>query len=81
MIVESLISFFCGFLDLVLGGITAFVTLPVNLVQTLGTIVAYGSWVIGSDLLVIFAGCVLSWCMVKLTLGVVLFIWRLLPLT
>ena len=57
------------------------VTLPVNAIQALGAFCAYGSHVVGADLLLIFCSCVLGWAVLKGTFGLLLFIWRLLPFT
>lgn len=80
MIFEVLINLLC---DLIVGSLNAFnyVALPVNLIQALGTFCSYGSYVVGADLLLTFSACVLGWAVIKGTLGLILFIWRLLPLT
>lgn len=80
MIFEIPINLLCGLIVKVLEGINL-VTLPVNAIQALGAFCAYGSHVVGADLLLIFSSCVLGWAVLKATLGLLLFIWRLLPLT
>lgn len=80
MIIENIVGFFtslicqaisaCGVLSLSLDGI-----------KTLQAITCYGSYVIGSDMLLIVCTTIAFWLSVKIGLGLILFIWRLLPLT
>lgn len=80
MIFEALINILC---ELIIGAMSAFnmVTLPVNLIQALGAFCSYGAYIVGADLLLIFCSCVFMWMTIKGVLGLILFIWRLLPLT
>lgn len=80
MIVKVAIELLCGLITVTLNGFNA-VNIPVNGIQVLSSFAAYGSYVVGADLLLMFCSCVLMWMSVKLTLGLVLFVWRLLPLT
>lgn len=80
MIFEIPINLLCGLIVRALEGLNL-VALPVNAIQALGAFCAYGSHVVGADLLLIFCSCVLGWAVLKGTLGLLLFIWRLLPLT
>lgn len=57
------------------------VGLPLQAIDTLSLFCGYGAWVVGADLMLIFASMVLFWSMVKVGLGTILFIWRLLPFT
>lgn len=49
--------------------------------SVIGEFCSVGSWLIGSDLLFIVGGSIVFWFGVKTTVGIVLFIWRLLPFT
>lgn len=80
MIVETLIGLFCGLLDGMLNAVSL-VSIPIEGISVLATVTGYGSYVVGADLLLTFAGCVSAWMLLKLTVGIGLFIWRLLPLT
>ena len=80
MIVEFFIKMFVAFLDTLISAVSM-VTLPIDMISALSTVSAYGSWVVGSDLLLIFATCVFTWTTVKIGIGLVLFVWRLLPFT
>lgn len=80
MIVEGILNLCVEMLVLVLGGFKA-VGLPLSAIETLGTVACYGSYVVGADLLLAFVGTVMTWATFKLSAGVFLFIWRLLPLT
>lgn len=80
MILEILISIFTnlvlGFLDLI-----DIVMIPVDLILVLRTFCVYGSYVVGSDLLLIFSSLVFVWTSAKLSVGLALRIWEYLPLT
>jgi len=80
MIVECVLSLFTS---LVCQAISAcgVLSLPLDSVRVLQAITCYGSYVVGSDLLLIFGSTVAFWLAVKCGLGLLLFIWRLLPLT
>lgn len=80
MIFEALINILCELIVAALSGFNL-VTLPVNLIQALGAFCSYGAYIVGADLLLVFCSCVLLWMSIKGVLGLILFIWRLLPLT
>lgn len=80
MIIEFIIDIFCEFLVGLFGAIEI-VSIPVNGIGVLATFAAYGSYVVGSDLLLVFCSVVFMWMSIKLTIGIGLFLWRLLPLT
>lgn len=80
MIFEFFINMFVTFLDTLISAVSI-VTLPIDMISAVSTVSAYGSWVVGSDLLLIFATCVFTWTTIKIGIGLVLFVWRLLPLT
>jgi hypothetical protein len=80
MIIESIFNVFtsliCGVISL-----CGVITLPFDAIKTLQAVTCYGSYVVGSDLLLIFCTTVSFWLAAKVTVGLVLFIWRLLPFT
>lgn len=80
MIVEAMIDLFITLLTSIMNSVNI-IGIPLNGIQVLSTICAYGSYVVGADLLLTFAGCVAMWMILKLQLGLLLFIWRLLPFT
>ncbi|MGC6178118.1 hypothetical protein [Bacteroides xylanolyticus] len=80
MIIEFFINMFVAFLDTLISAVSM-VTLPIDMISALSTVSAYGSWIVGSDLLLIFATCVFTWTTIKIGIGLVLFVWRLLPFT
>lgn len=80
MILEILVNMFCALLDGLLNT-ASFVQIPVQGISVLATFTAYGSHIVGADLLMVFASMVTMWMGLKLTVGIGLFIWRLLPLT
>lgn len=80
MIVENLVDFFFTLIE---GLFRTFeiVSLPLDLVNVLTTITAYGVWIVGADLLAIFVLSVLAWWAFKFLVGVIIWLWELLPLT
>ena len=78
--VEFFINMFVAFLDTLISTVSM-VTLPIDMISALSTVSAYGSWIVGSDLLLLFATCVFTWTTIKIGIGLVLFVWRLLPFT
>lgn len=57
------------------------VQLPSQLINTLSTITAYGSWIVGTDLLLILCACVTFWTTSKIVIGLFAYIWDLVPFT
>ena len=57
------------------------VKLPVEIMGVLTTILQYGVWVVGADIMALVFATVTGWWTIKLTVGLAVFIWELLPLT
>ena len=80
MVVESLSDFGIWVLELLFVGFQA-VSLPSNLISVVIDIMKFGAWIVGADLLMIIFGNVFMWLTFKFTAGLVLFVYRLIPLT
>lgn len=80
MILEALITLFCNFL-LGLLDLISVLSLPLDAIGVLQTFAVYGSYIVGSDLLMLFASVVFSWTVAKLSVGIGVRIWELLPFT
>lgn len=80
MIIEFIINVFCGLLSGFMSGLKV-ISIPMDAVTTLGTVISYGSYVVGSDFLLLFSSVIFMWMWLKFSLGIGLFLWRLLPLT
>lgn len=80
MIFEGAIDLFFGLFRMLFGAIE-FVNLPTELIGTLSTILAYGNWVVGVDLMAIFVSSVVFWWAFKMSIGVIVWVWDRLPLT
>lgn len=80
MIVETLLSFACALIQGLFSGFQL-VNLPLDLMTVLLDIFCYGVWVIGADLMAIVISTITGWLVFKFGAGLVLFVWRLLPLT
>lgn len=80
MIIESLVNFAVTLFSGLISGLN-FISIPSDFVNVLATVCVYGNWIVGADVLLLFAGCIAAWFSIKISLGVVLFIWEELPLT
>lgn len=80
MIVESLVDLFISIMRAALGGLE-FVNLPLQLINTLSTILVYGNWVVGVDIMALFASSVIFWWVFKMSIGLIVWVWNQLPLT
>ena len=80
MIIEFFVTLVTNLLNSALSAAQV-LTIPSDIAGALSTFIAYGNYVVGGDLLLLFATSVTTWMTLKLTVGVVLFVWRLLPLT
>lgn len=79
MIFQVLIDFAVNIVSGLISGLSFF-SIPVDLVNTLATVCVYGNWLVGADVLLLFAGCVSCWFGIKISAGIVLFVYRLIPL-
>lgn len=80
MIVEGLVGLFLNTLRLAFGALE-FVQLPFDLIGTLGKFVVYGNWIVGVDLLAVFAASVVFWWTFHMSIGLIVWVWDKLPLT
>lgn len=80
MIVESVIDLFFSILRSTFAGMEV-IGLPMQVINTLQTILVYGIWIVGADIMAIFVSLIVSWWAIKLTVGFVIWLWELLPLT
>lgn len=80
MIGEALIDLFFGIFRLLFGTFELF-SLPTQLISSLSTILVYGNWVVGVDVMALFVGSVVFWWAVHLSIGLAVWLWKMLPLT
>ena len=80
MIGEGLIDLFFGIFRVVFGAVE-FVGLPTQTIETLTTILAYGNWIVGIDIMALFAGTVVFWWVFHMSIGLIVWVWERLPLT
>lgn len=78
MIVEGITAFCCFLLENLFVGLD-FIMLPFDLINTLTTILQYGVWVVGADILLLFTGSVAIWWGAKLSIGVALWLYEHIP--
>ena len=80
MIINSICSWCTNFI-VGLFSVFEIVNLPLDLVSTLYTILCYGVWVVGADVLLLFTGSVMGWLIFKATVGLLIWLYKLIPLT
>lgn len=80
MIGETLVDLFFGLMRGLFSSLELF-SLPTQLIGTLETILSYGVWVVGADIMVLFVGSVVFWWSVHLSIGLAIWVWERLPLT
>lgn len=80
MIIETVFSWACSFIQVLFSGLQI-LQLPANFINVLVDILCYGVWVIGADLIAIILSNVVFWLSLKFSVGVTVWLWRLLPFT
>lgn len=80
MIGELLIDMFLGIFRLLFGALE-FISLPTQTINALSTILVYGNWVVGVDIMALFVGTIVFWWGVHLSIGLAVWLWDRLPLT
>lgn len=80
MILEGLASFAMWIIQLIFSGFNL-ISLPTSFISVLIDFMKYGAFILGGDLLAIVFSCVFGWLAFKFTAGLILFIYRLIPLT
>lgn len=80
MVGEILIDLFFGIFNTLFSAIDVF-QLPTQTVGVLSSILAYGNWVVGIDVMALFVGSVVFWWGVHMSIGLAVWLWEKLPLT
>ena len=80
MILEVLITLFSNFIQGLLD-MVSIVSLPLDAIEVLHQVCMYGSYIVGGDLLMLFGSLIFTWTSAKLSVGVGIRLWELLPLT
>lgn len=80
MIGETLIDLFFSLFTGLFSAIE-FVNLPLQTIGALANILVYGNWIVGIDILALFVGTVVFWWGVHMSIGLAVWLWKMLPLT
>ena len=80
MIVESIVDLFFASLSQAFLGLEI-VGLPLQYINTIQTIIVYGTWIVGADIIAIFVAMIATWWTTKFVIGLVIWVWELLPFT
>ena len=78
MIGESILSIGLSILRFIFGSFEVF-KIPFDAVYVLYEIMCYGTWVVGSDILLLCTGCISFWIGVRLSTGLAVWIYEHLP--
>lgn len=80
MIVETLLDFVIYLFMSAIAGFEV-VKLPLEIIGVLTNVLQYGVWVVGADVMALVFGSVFGWWALKATAGLLIFLWKLIPLT
>lgn len=80
MVIKFLLDIVVSVVNVALSGLSL-LSLPVDLISAFATCIEYGQYFLGDDLFLLVLSTAVFWIGLKATAGVILFIWRLLPLT
>ena len=80
MIIQSVIDLCCSVFVSMMNGLSS-MPVPTDLMSAMGGLAVYGCWVLGTDLFLAVSACISYWFITKITAGLILFVWELLPLT
>ena len=75
MIVETIVDVFLNMLRNIMAGFE-FIGLPTQTIGALSTILVYGNWVVGVDILALFAASVVFWWYFKMSIGLIVWVWE-----
>lgn len=78
MILETLVQFCC---NLLVGMFSLFevVSLPLDLINVLFTFISAGVSLVGADILGVFAGSVMLWWSINISIGVGVWVYNKIP--
>lgn len=80
MIVETLLDLSMSAIQIIFSFFQV-ITLPTDLMTFLLDIICYGTWVVGADLMAIVMSTVTIFYGARFGAGLLLFLWRFIPLT
>lgn len=79
MVLNAIFSFAIWVFEMIAETLPGTQPVMYSVANTLGEIAGFGIWVIGDDMWLIFMTSITAWLTFKMTWGIVLFIYRLLP--
>lgn len=78
MIIESIFNLLFGVVDLLLSGVSVF-NLNFGSISLINQILSFFGYVVGSDITLMLFSSVTFWLSVKFSLGVLIYVYRLIP--
>ncbi len=81
MILEAIFNFGLWLFDLIFSAMPSSAPVLYSVASTVEELAGFGIWVIGEDMWFTLINTMLGWLVFKMTWGIILFIYRLIPLT
>ena len=78
MVTQLLMTGGSAILRFIFGLIGVF-EIPTDLISVLYSILCYGTWVVGSDVLLLCTGCITFWMGIRLSAGLAIWLWEHFP--
>jgi len=80
MILQGIMDVFYGIFCQLMT-VVSIIDIPADIANGMVAVTGFGAWVCGADILVLTFAVVSGWFVLKLTVGLVLWLWDLLPFT
>lgn len=80
MVVEGIVNLFLNMISNIIGTVEI-INLPIQWMNVLTDILAYGIWICGVDVMAIFVATVVFWWVFHMSIGLIVWVWEKLPLT
>ncbi len=80
LIISGLIDLVCNILKGLLS-LADKLNIPTDAINVIGQITKYGCWIVGADFMALFFGVVIAMYSIKFSIGVIEWLWKMLPLT
>lgn len=78
MIGETIIDLFFGIFRILFGALEI-IHLPLDAISALSSILVYGNWIVGIDIMALFVGTVVFWWGVHMSIGLAVWVWEKIP--
>lgn len=80
MVIQAIFDFGIWLFELIASAMPSAQPVMYNIASSLNDVLGFGVWVIGHDMWIFFVSTVSAWLTFKIGWGIVLFIYKLIPL-